>query len=58
LSKKALIAEARNEMLREANLEGGARAVINETVEIRGTSFPFFGRKLVTVSAQVIEFTK
>jgi len=56
LSKKALIAEARSEMLQDANLEGSARAIINETVEIKGTSFPFFGKKTVTISAQVIEF--
>ena len=58
LSKKALITEAKAEMLKNANLEGGAKAIINETVEIKGSSFPFFGRKLVTVSAQVIEFTE
>ncbi|WP_019037449.1 DUF6567 family protein [Psychroflexus tropicus] len=56
LSKKALIAEARKEMLEKANLEGSAKAIINETVEIKGTSFPFVGKKTVTVSAQVIEF--
>ena len=58
LSKKALIAEAKTEMLKEANLEGSAKAIINETVEVKGSSFPFFGKKLVTVSAQVIEFTE
>ena len=56
LSKKALIAEAKKEMLEKANLEGSAKAIINETVEIKGTSFPFVGKKTVTVSAQVIEF--
>ena len=58
LSKKALIAEARAEMLKSAELEGSAKAIINETVEIKGSSFPFVGKKLVTVSAQVIEFTE
>lgn len=58
LSKKALIADAKAQMLKEANLEGGAKAIINETVEIKGSNFPFMGKKLVTVSAQVIEFTE
>ena len=58
LSKNALIAEARTMMLKDAELEGNSRAIINETVEIKGSSFPFVGQKLVTVSAQVIEFTE
>lgn len=58
LSKKALIAEARVKMLKQAELEGSAKAIINETVEIKGSYFPFVGKKLVTVSAQVIEFTE
>ena len=58
LSKSALIAEARAEMLKQAELQGSARAIINETVEVKGSSFPFVGKKLVTVSAQVIEFTE
>ncbi len=44
LSKKALIAEARAEMLKSAELEGSAKAIINETVEIKGSSFPFVGK--------------
>ena len=58
LSKNALIAEARAIMLKDAELEGSARAIINETTEVKGSSFPFVGKKLVTVSAQVIEFTE
>ena len=44
--------------LKQAELEGSAKAIINETVEIKGSYFPFVGKKLVTVSAQVIEFTE
>ena len=58
LSKRALIAQARAKMLEEAGLEGGAKAIINETVEIKGSNFPFVGKKLVVVTAQVIEFTE
>tara|TARA_R110002033_G_scaffold65101_2_gene115962 strand:- start:2410 stop:2664 length:255 start_codon:yes stop_codon:yes gene_type:complete len=58
LSKNALVAEARAIMLKDAELEENARAIINETTEIKGSSFPFVGNKLVTVSAQVIEFTE
>lgn len=58
LSKRALIAQARAKMLEEAGLEGGAKAIINETVEVKGSNFPFVGKKLVVVTAQVIEFTE
>lgn len=58
LSKKALIAEARAQMLKQADLEGRAKAIINETVDVKVSGFPFVGKKLVTVSAQVIEFTE
>jgi len=58
LSKKAQIAEARVKMLQQADLYRGAKAIVNKTVEIKGSYFPFVGKKLVTVSAQVIEFTQ
>ena len=56
--RKALIEKARAEMLKNANLVGTSRAVINETVEAHSFLF-FIGTKYtVTVSADVIEFTE
>ena len=50
--------KARAEMLKNANLVGTSRAVINETVEAHSFLF-FIGTKYtVTVSADVIEFTE
>ena len=40
LSKNALIAEAKADMLLKADIIGGARAIINETVEIKHSFFP------------------
>jgi len=54
---KPLIAKARNDMLRNVNLVGYSRAIINETVEVNDKFFLLFGIKTVTVSAYVIEFT-
>ena len=57
LSKKALIAEARAKMLARSNIIGGSKAVINETVEVSYSFFPFVRFYNVTVSAHIIEFT-
>ncbi|MCI4650811.1 DUF6567 family protein [Phaeodactylibacter sp.] len=57
ISKKALVAEARSEMLSNANLIGSSKAVINETVEVKHSFFPFVRIFEVIVSAHVIEFT-
>jgi len=54
---KPLIAKARNDMLKNVNLVGYSRAIINETVEVNDKFFLLFGIKTVTVSAYVIEFT-
>ena len=58
LKRQALIAEARQRMLTNAGLEGTSRAVINETVEVRKSFFPFAKSVKVVVSAYVIEFTE
>ena len=54
---RAIVAKARSEMLRNANLVGRSRAIINETVEVNNKYFVLVGIKTVTVSAYVIEFT-
>jgi len=56
-SKKALIEEARANMLKNTNLLGTSRAVINETVEIHRFVVFLATKYTVTVSADVIEFT-
>lgn len=57
LSKNALVTEARNKMLSNANILGRSKAVINETVEIKRSFFLIVGIYEVTVSGHVIEFT-
>jgi len=56
--KEALIAEAKADMLSKTNIIGGARAIINETVEIKYSWFPIVRLFKVTVSGHVIEFTE
>ena len=51
-----IVNNARSEMLRNANLIGRSRAIINETVEVNNKFFVIVGVKTVTVSAYVIEF--
>lgn len=59
LSKQALIAEARNDMLQNVQMEGTSRALINEVVEVKRTYYYIFASEFkVTVSATVIEFTE
>lgn len=58
LSKKALIAEAKANMLAKANIVGGSKAIINETVEIKHTLFPIVRLYTVTVSGHIVEFTE
>jgi hypothetical protein len=56
---KAAIADARKEMLENANLVGTSRAIINETVEVNNESYAgIVNVKRVTVSAYIIEFTE
>ena len=57
-SKKVLIAQARANMLKEANIEGSSKAVVNETIEMQYSLFPFWGTHRVIVTAHVIEFTQ
>ncbi len=57
--KKGLIAEAKAKMLKNADIVGGAKAIINETVEVkRAHYFTFISTYTVIVSGHVIEFTE
>ncbi|MHA7943871.1 DUF6567 family protein [Formosa sp. 3Alg 14/1] len=57
LSRNGLIAEAKANMLENADILGSSKAIINETVEYKSSIFPFFGSKKVIVSAYIVEFT-
>ena len=56
--KNALVAEARSNMLRRADLVGGSKAIINEVVEekIQTIVGTLIVKKTITVNAHVIEF--
>ena len=58
LAKNGLIAEAKFQMLNQAGLEGSARTIVNETVEVKKSGFPFVSKYKVIVSAQIVEFTE
>ncbi|MBK9980998.1 MAG: hypothetical protein IPP15_01005 [Saprospiraceae bacterium] len=59
MNKKQLFENAYSAMMDKANLNGSARAVINMVTEEHiGGVPPFYYTRTVTVSANVIEFTK
>jgi hypothetical protein len=59
LKKRQLYENAYSEMLKKANLLNGPKAIVNVvTEEHAGGVPPFFIRRTVTVSANVIEFTR
>ncbi|MGQ1908186.1 DUF6567 family protein [Marinifilum sp. RC60d5] len=57
-ARQAMIEEAKSKMLRKADMMGSSKAIINETVEIKHSLFPFFRKYELTVSGQVVEFTE
>ncbi len=59
IKKKALIENAKTQMLSNANLEGSARAIVNLTTEEHFTLVGiFFVKRTIVVSGHVIEFTE
>ena len=56
--KNALVAKARSNMLRKADLIGGSKAIINEIVEEKNQNIlgTLIIKKTITVNAHVIEF--
>ena len=55
---KSLIEIAKNQMFENADLTGGAKAIVNVTTESHLTFvLPFFYRKTIIVSAHIVEFT-
>ena len=59
MNKKQLFSNAYSDLVQRANLNVGARALINLVTEEQVSGVPpFYFRRTVTVSAHVIEFTK
>lgn len=55
-SKDAQIAEAKAQILSRVDMIGKARALVNETVEVKNAFYVFFNVRTVIVTAQVVEF--
>ena len=59
MSKRQLYENAYSTMMKKANLLNGSKAIINVMTEEHFSGFaPFFVRRTITVSAQVVEFTR
>jgi hypothetical protein len=59
IDKKQLYENAYSAMLKKANLLNGSKAIINVMTEEHFSGFaPFYVKRTVTVSAQVVEFTR
>lgn len=59
INKRQLYENAYSQMLKKAKLLDSSKAIINVITEEHFSGFfPFFVRRTITVSAQVIEFTK
>lgn len=59
INKRQLYENAYSAMLKKANLLNSSKAIINVITEEHFSGFaPFFIRRTITVSAQVIEFTR
>lgn len=59
MNKRQLYENAYSAMMKKANLLNGSRAVINVVTEEHFSGFaPFYVKRTITVSAQVVEFTR
>ena len=59
MNKRQLYENAYSTMMKKANLLNGSKAIINVMTEEHFSGFaPFFVRRTITVSAQVVEFTR
>lgn len=59
MKKRQLYENAYSTMLKKANLLNGSKAIINVITEEHVSGFaPFFVKRTITVSGQVIEFTR
>ena len=55
LSNQDLIAAAKKDMLKKANLHG-SQALVNITTDSKGSQFIIWGQRKVYISADVVEF--
>lgn len=59
MSKKQLYENAYSAMMKKANLMNSSKAIVNVITEQQVSGFaPFYIRRTITVSAQVVEFTR
>jgi hypothetical protein len=59
MNKRQLYENAYSTMMKKANLLNSSKAIINVMTEEHVSGFaPFFVRRTITVSAQVVEFTR
>ena len=59
IKKRQLYENAYSTMMKKANLLNGSKAIINVMTEEHFSGFaPFYVRRTITVSAQVVEFTR
>ncbi|HEX7366335.1 MAG TPA: DUF6567 family protein [Pelobium sp.] len=59
MKEKQLYQNAYSAMIKKANLLNGSKAITNVVTEEHVSGFaPFFVRRTITVSAQVVEFTR
>ena len=59
MNKRQLYENAYSAMMKKANLLNSSKAIINVLTEEHVSGFaPFFVRRNITVSAQVVEFTR
>ncbi len=59
MNKRQLYENAYSKMMKNANLLNGSKAIINVMTEEHFSGFaPFYVRRTITVSAQVVEFTR
>lgn len=59
MNKRQLYDNAYSTMMKKANLLNGSKAMVNVITEEHLSGFaPFYVRRTITVSAQVVEFTR
>jgi len=59
MNKRQLYDNAYSTMMKKANLLNGSKAIVNVITEEHLSGFaPFYVRRTITVSAQVVEFTR
>lgn len=57
LSKKSLRESAMSDMLNNADLKGGARAIINANVQYKNQFYVLWGKRKAIAHGTIIEFT-